>query len=485
MDYPASHQLDSTLCRHSSRVALDPLHRRDLLRVGSLSVAATALASCGDSLTGASSAAAESRSVIYLWMGGGVTHIDSFDPKPNAPVEIRGDLETIATSIPGEHFSETIPHLAEIANQLAVVRSYSHDSNDHLLSQVFTLTGRKVDQSHLFTEPNIGSVVSHVFGPRRGLPAYVAVPGITRPGPPPHNFFLGGWLGSQHAPYCLGGIPEQPDFTVGEKEDHPSAFADEDWTPTSLNLSRRQLERLVGRTRLRNQLDIALRRLEKSEKLLSAETKYRDALRLLQNPTIRSAFAIGDEPDAIREEYGRAKIGGRCLLARRLVEAGARFVMVDYGYDSDYGNVWDNHNAPSQKHPPIQQMVKRGYHLAGMDRAFAALIRDLSRRGRLQQTLVVFLTEFGRTPRINARGGRDHWGAAGSLFFAGAGVKAGQVIGATDGHAAAPISTGYSPADIAATIYSALGIQPNAMIKDFQGRPRLVLEQGRVIPGLL
>ena len=159
--------------------------------------------------------------------------------------------------------------------------------------------------------------------------------------------------------------------------------------------------------------------------------------------------------------------------------------MVDYGYDSDYGNVWDNHNAPSQKHPPIQQMVKRGYHLAGMDRAFAALIRDLSRRGRLQQTLVVFLTEFGRTPRINARGGRDHWGAAGSLFFAGAGVKAGQVIGATDGHAAAPISTGYSPADIAATIYSALGIQPNAMIKDFQGRPRLVLEQGRVIPGLL
>ena len=170
-----------------------------------------------------------------------------------------------------------------------------------------------------------------VFGPRRGLPAYVAVPGITRPGPPPHNFFLGGWLGSQHAPYCLGGIPEQPDFTVGEKEDHPSAFADEDWTPTSLNLSRRQLERLVGRTRLRNQLDTALRRLEKSEKLLSAETKYLDALRLLQNPTIRSAFAIGDEPDAIREEYGRTKIGGRCLLARRLVEAGARFVMVDYG----------------------------------------------------------------------------------------------------------------------------------------------------------
>ena len=217
----------------------------------------------------------------------------------------------------------------------------------------------------------------------------------------------------------------------------------------------------------------------------SAATKFRDALRLLQNPAIRSAFAISEEPATIREEYGRTKIGGRCLLARRLVEAGARFVMVDYGYDPDYGNVWDNHNAASQKHPPIQEMTKRGYHLAGMDQAFAALVRDLARGGRLAETLVVFLTEFGRTPRINARGGRDHWGAAGSLFFAGGGVKGGQVIGATDAHAAEPVSSGYSPADVAATIYSAVGIRSSSMVNDFQGRPRPILEHGRSIPGLL
>ena len=471
---------------HISQQSGMPYDRRDLLRVGSMSVGATALAACGETLPGASRAPIDSKSVIYLWMGGGVTHIDSFDPKPAAPAEIRGTLEDIATSLPGVRFSETIPRLAEMADQLAVLRSYSHDSNDHLLSQVFTLSGRKVDRAHLFTEPNIGSVIARTLGSRRGLPAYIAVPGITRPGPPPHNFFLGGWLGSQYAPYCLCGTPDQPDFTVGEKEEHPSALVEENWQPSSLNVTTRQLRRLGNRSRLREQLDSTLRSLEQSDETMrSAETKFRDALRLLQNPAIRSAFAISEEPAAIREEYGRTKIGGRCLLARRLVEAGARFVMVDYGYDPDYGNVWDNHNAESQKHPPIQEMTKRGYHLAGMDQAFAALVRDLARRGRLAETLIVFLTEFGRTPRINARGGRDHWGAAGSLFFAGGGVKGGQVIGATDAHAAEPVSTGYSPADVAATIYSAVGIRPYSMVNDFQGRPRPILEHGRSIPGLL
>jgi len=183
----------------------------------------------------------------------------------------------------------------------------------------------------------------------------------------------------------------------------------------------------------------------------------------------------------VREQYGRTKIGGRCLMARRLVEAGARFVMVDYGYDPDYGNIWDNHNAPVQNHPPIQQMVKRGYHLAGMDQAFAALVADLSERGLLDSTLVVFLTEFGRTPKINSNGGRDHWGKAGSLFFTGGGTKVGQVIGATDDHAARPVTHGYSPADVAATLYAALGIDYSRVIYDFQDRPRLILDEGRPI----
>lgn len=459
--------------------------RRDLLRVGSIGVAAAlAPTVAGVRAHAAGSGKARASSVVFLWMGGGVTHIDSFDPKPNAPIEIRGTLEDIATSLPGVRFCETLPNLARIAHELAVVRSFSHGSDDHLLSQVYTLSGRKVDQRGLFTEPNIGSVVSHVQGPRNGLPAYIGVPGITRPGPPPHNLFVGGWLGSQHAPYCLCGVPEQPDFAVGEKLSDPPAEADEDWTPGSLTLPTELLERLERRSGLRDQLDHALGAIEKSELFVDAESKYRGALRLLMTPEVRKAFAISEEPKAARDAYGRTKIGGRCLLARRLVEAGARFVMVDYGYDPDYGNVWDNHNAPVQNHPPIQEMVKRGYHLAGLDKAFAALISDLRQRGLLDSTLVVFLTEFGRTPRINSNGGRDHWGAAGSVFFTGGGTRNGQIIGATDKHAAAPTTHPYTPADIAATIYAALGIDSTAFVQDFQNRPRPILDHGRPIAEL-
>ena len=190
------------------------------------------------------------------------------------------------------------------------------------------------------------------------------------------------------------------------------------------------------------------------------EQHYQGAFRLLAAPEVRRAFDLGREPAAVRDAYGRTKLGGRCLLARRLVEAGARFVLVDYGYDPDYGNLWDNHCVPAQHQPHICEMARRGYHLAGMDRAFAALIDDLAARGLLDSTLVVFLTEFGRTPKINAYGGRDHWGAAGSLFFAGGGTVAGQVIGATDKQGAYPTTLAYSPADVAATIYRALGHRP-------------------------
>src|SRR5262249_13074618 len=191
------------------------------------------------------------------------------------------------------------------------------------------------------------------------------------------------------------------------------------------------------------------------------------------------------EPSAVRDLYGRTKLGGRCLLARRLVEAGAPFVLVDYGYDPDYGNLWDNHGVASQRQPHISEMARRGYHLAGMDRAFAALVDDLPARGRLETTRVVFLTECGRTPKINKGGGRDHWGAAGSLFFAGGGTVAGQVIGATDKQGAYPTTLAYTPADVAATVYHALGIAPETLLHDRQGRPFPALPAGTPIPGVL
>jgi hypothetical protein len=200
---------------------------------------------------------------------------------------------------------------------------------------------------------------------------------------------------------------------------------------------------------------------------------------------VRGAFDLRREPDGLRDRYGSTKIGQRCLLARRLVEAGARFVMVDYGYDPEYGNLWDNHRAPVQNQPHICEMAKRPYHLAGTDQAFAALIADLAERGRLHETLVVFLTEFGRTPKINREGGRDHWGAAGSIFFAGGGTRGGQVIGATDRHAAYPTTRRHSPADVAATIYQAIGIEPHTLLYDRQNRPIAVLPQGEPIAGVL
>jgi hypothetical protein len=328
--------------------------------------------------------------------------------------------------------------------------------------------------------------VSHLRGPRRGLPGYIAVPGITRPGPPPHNLFVGGWLGEQYAPFCTGGQPEQPDFAVAvQRQASIPDNVPEDLKPADLELrSGLDAGRLARRADLRSHLDAALVAAERAGLPAAVDENYRSALELLASPRIREAFDLQGEPANLREEYGQTKLGQRCLLARRLIEAGARFVMVDYGYDPDYGNLWDNHCVPVQRQPHICEIARKPYHLAGMDRAFAALLGDMAARGLLDSTLVVFMTEFGRTPKINSYGGRDHWGAAGSLFFAGAGVRAGQVIGATDKQAAYPTSRGYTPADVAATIYHALGIDPEDRIYDRHLRPLPVLPEGRMIEGL-
>ncbi|MFN7682426.1 MAG: DUF1501 domain-containing protein, partial [Planctomyces sp.] len=402
------------------------------------------------------SPAASADSVIFLWMGGGVSHIDSFDPKPQAPQEIRGTLSAISTALAGVHFTEVMPQLARIADELCLVRSFSHDSNDHLLSQVYTLSGRKVTAAQLFSEPNIGSIVSYLQGARNGLPGYIAVPGITRPGPPPHNLFVGGWLGNGYAPFCTGGVPEQADFTVGEKSHNPSPLASEDLAPKDLKpLAGLSAVRLENRLALRNALDDARRAIDQNRSATAQQQQFESAAHLLTSPAVRQAFDLSDERPETLDRYGRTKIGQRCLLARRLVQSGARFVMVDYGYDPDYGNLWDNHNAPGQNFPHVSELSQRGYHLAGTDRACAALLSELRERGLLERTLVVFLTEFGRTPKINSAGGRDHWGTCGSVFFAGGGANRGTVIGASDEQAAWPVSQPWGPADIAATVYHA------------------------------
>ena len=472
---------------------LIPTKRRNLLKIGSLSLSAAALP--GLFRPRVASAAADpplatngkARSVIFLWMGGGVTHIDSFDPKPEAPEEIRGTLSPIATSLPGVQFSEACPELAKIAHKLALVRSFSHDSNDHLLSQAYTLSGRKVPMSQIQTEPNIGSIVSYLHGPRNLLPGYIASYGWTRPGPPPYNMFVGGWLGEQYAPFAVGREPEVMDFaaTCG-RERNPNPHVEDDLKPRSLELLEGlDQARLSRRAELRVAVDGALRRIEQQSAAGVIDGNYDNAFRLLSSQDVRRAFDLTLETDENRASYGRTKIGGRCLMACRLVEAGARFVMVDYGYDPDYGNVWDIHNVREQKFPHVSEMCKRGYSVAGIDKAFAALISDLKQRGLLDSTLVVYLTEFGRTPKINALGGRDHWGACGSMFFAGAGIQKGQVVGTTDKHAAYPLSRGHGPADIAATMYECLGIETETRVPDRFGRPVAVLEHGHAISEVL
>jgi hypothetical protein len=457
------------------------LSRRDLLRVGALGVAATALPTGFSAERPGAPSRATARSVIFLWMAGGVTHIDSFDPKPDAPEEIRGSLATIPTTLPGVRFSEVMPCLAAQTRHFALVRSFSHDSNDHFLSQAHVLSGRRVTMAQITTEPNIGSIVAKLHGPRGGFPGYIAVPGTTRPGPPPTNLFTGGWLGRQYGPFASGGAPRNEDFTARV----PEAAEDEFHLQALQPPADVETVRMGSRRSLHERLEAGLRRWEAHAAAETLAEQYQSAFGMLTSPTVRCAFDLKREPAHVRDRYGRTKIGQRCLLARRLVQSGARFVMVDYGYDPEYGNLWDNHRAPVQNQPHICEMARRPYHLAGTDRACAALLADLHERGLLGETLVVFLTEFGRTPRLNPLGGRDHWGAAGSIFFAGGGVRGGQVIGGTDRNAAFPTAQPFGPGDVAATIYKALGIDPEVHLYDRQHRPSPVLPQGEPIPGVL
>jgi hypothetical protein len=455
------------------------LSRRDVLRVGSLALAGAVLPRTAGART--AKHAAKARSVIVLWMAGGVTHIDSFDPKPDAPREVRGSLMPIATGLPGVRYCETMPCMSRQTHRIALLRSFRSGNDDHLLSQAAGLSGRPVTAAQIQTEPNVGAIVSKLLGPRAGLPAYIAVPGTTRPGPPPYQLFTGGWLGGEYAPFATGGRPRNEDFTAKVSEASEDEFNQQALQPaTGLDGGR-----FSGRRSLRQELDLGLRRIEAAGLSEAVDRQYQDAFTMLLSPAVRRAFDLNQESAATRERYGRTKIGQRCLLARRLVESGARFVLVDYGYDPEYGNLWDNHNAAVQNHPPICEIVKKPYHLAGTDRAFAALLDDLDVRGLLGGTLVLFLTDFGRTPKLNPQGGRDHWGRCGSLFFAGGGVRGGQVIGGSDRSGAEPTGPPVSPSDVAATVYEALAIDRETILYDRQHRPIPMLPEGRPIPGVL
>lgn len=375
---------------------------------------------------------ARARSAILIWLNGGLTHHDTFDPKPDAVAEIRGEMGTSATSVVGVRFADSIPHLARQMRHLAVIRSVTHPNSAHDGGQAHMLSGYNFAPGHNY--PSIGAVVGHEIGPRCGLPPYLVVPSESSP------YLYAGHLGSAHNPFAVGGNPNDPLFQVRDVEEADGI------TPT----------RSQRRQALLRQVDEDFRRVDTSGALASVDRFTAQAYDLIRAPAARAAFDLNQVDDRTRERYGRTQLGQSCLLARRLVEAGVPCVTVS-------SDDWDHHQN-------LYPRLRAAEMLPAFDRAFAALVDDLHQRGRLDSTLVVFLTEFGRTPRINSLQGRDHWSQAFSVVLAGGGVRGGQVIGASDAEGATPRQRPIGPQDVAHSIYTLLGVDPEKELPSTSGR---------------
>lgn len=431
--------------------------RRDFLRLGIGSAAAglgmsQLLALRAQAAQQAGLVSPESVNCILVWLDGGPTHHESFDPKPDASREVRGELATIPTRVPGVHFAECVPKLAGIADRFTVVRSICHTDPNHGGGNHYMMTGAPTPVpvncgAFVSFHPSFGSMVSHERGVRAGLPAYMSLPNQSRSGGP--NF-----LGAEHAPFIIGGDPNRKGFRVRDVV-----------LPREISEGRAQ-----SRRALRASLDTLARIHEKEARdpTVEFDSYYQQGIDLITSPAAQAAFDIEAEPEAVRERYGRNSLGQRLLMARRLVEAGVSFVTCYYGG-------WDHHRK-------IFDGLKS--HMPPLDQGLAALIADLDDRGMLDSTLVIALGEFGRTPKINKDGGRDHWPHAMSVLLAGAGVPRGRIVGATDREGAYASENRYSPEDFAATLYTKLGVNPRQVLHKSDGRPVKLVNGGEPIPEL-
>ena len=425
--------------------------RRDFLHVGALSALGLSL---GGYLRSRSALAdtksfthfeGKAKSVIHIWLPGGWAQQETFDPKPLAPAEYRGDMKPIDTKLTGVQFNELLGKTAQIADKITVVRSMTHGEAAHERGTHNMFTGYRPSPALAF--PSFGSVVSHEYGPRANLPPYVSIPNLPAPDAG------AGYLGSAYGPFAIGSDPANADFTVRDLA-----------LPNGVDA-----ERFATRQRLRDAVGRHFQRLEGSENLAAMDSFYQRAYSLVSSTEARSAFDIKAEPDAMRDDYGRNAAGQRMLLARRLVEAGVRFVTLSYGG-------WDMH----QKITDNMQKT-----LPAFDQAYAALIRDLDQRGLLASTLVMVSSEFGRTPRINNDAGRDHWPKVFSVLLAGGGIKAGTVYGASDAIAAEPQDNPLTVEDLATTVYHCLGIVADKELMAPGNRPVEIVDGGRVREDLL
>lgn len=426
--------------------------RRTALQVGSLALGSFSLAHLLRCRVEAASLPKSlgDTAVIRIFLGGGPSHIDTFDLKPQAPAEIRGEFLPISTCLPGVQICEHLPLLAQALDRIAIVRSVAHAEASHLPASHWMVTGyRPAPGTTSNVNPYCGAVVAKIRGARApGLPAYVSIP---------RRQLLGAaaYLGPAYNPFTTESDPNADDYAVRNLA-----------MPIDIDAARLNDRQtlLRGFDRLRADIDRAgeFRGLDKFS---------REALDIVTGDRARQAFDIRSEAVSTRDRYGRTAAGQRCLLARRLVEAGVTFVTVLSGGE------WDTHTnnfatLKDKSLPPI-------------DRALAALVRDLHERGLDRNVLVLVSGEFGRTPKINPQAGRDHWPGAMSVLFAGGGLRMGQVVGATDPHGQHPTTRPYSPGDVLATIYQVLGIDTRQEFHDRSSRPLPVLPEGRPIPELL
>jgi len=382
----------------------------------------------------------KAKSVIHIFLRGGMASQETWDPKPLAPIEYRGELSAINTKVPGLQFSQLLGRTAGIADKLTVVRSLTHGEAAHERGEHNMLTGYR--PSPALEYPSFGSVVSHEYGPRKNLPPYICIPNLETPRGG------AGYLSSAFSPFSLGSDPARGDFKVRDLN-----------LPGNVDAGR-QARRLAALETANAQFANSAN----SDAVGAMDAFYERAVNLIDSPQAREAFDLNKEPAKIRDRYGRHQAGQRMLLARRLVEAGSRFVTLGY-------SGWDHHQQ-------ITSQMRR--ILPPFDQAFSTLISDLEERGLLDETLVLVSSEFGRTPKINGEGGRDHWSKVFSVVLAGGGVRRGAVVGSSGPTSNEPDDTPVSPEDLAATLYHQLGIQPEKELIAPGARPIEIVKGGQV-----
>jgi Protein of unknown function (DUF1501) len=423
----------------------DGLSRRDFVRVGALGALGLTLPGflrAQETAPGRRRSKARAQSVLLVYLGGGLSHHDSFDLKPEAPPEVRGKYRPIDTNVPGLHIGELLPRMARVMDRVHLVRSGAHNNDHHETATNWVLCGRF--GSAFGDYPAMGAVVAHELGFAGELPPYVAIPRN-----PSFTWELGksAFLGGRYESFKTGD-PNAPDFKV---QDVAPA---EPLTP----------QRTERRQSLLQAVDGLARAVHGNDQIATYDEFHQRAAEMVLSSAARNAFAVDKEGDRLRDRYGRTTFGQSCLLARRLVERGVRFVTVNYGG-------WDHH-------AKIFENLDR--KLPEFDQGFSALIEDMHARGLLEDTLVLAFGEFGRTPKINKDSGRDHWGPAASLLFAGAGVRGG-VLGATDKQGAYATRRPVAPADVACTVYEAVGVDPRRPLVTPDGRPVEILDKGETV----